>query len=40
MGAVNDRVSEGDIAIVNSDVIVDERVYDEIGDGDGGIEMR
>jgi hypothetical protein len=37
---VNDRVGEGDIAIVNSDAVVDERAYDEIGDGDGGIEMR
>jgi hypothetical protein len=40
MGAVNDGAGEGDGAIVNSGVVVDERAYDEIGDGDGDMEMR
>jgi hypothetical protein len=26
---------EGDVAIVNSGAVIDERVYDGIGDGDG-----
>jgi hypothetical protein len=38
MGAVNDGAGEGDVAIVNSGVVVDERAYNEIGDGD--MEMR
>jgi hypothetical protein len=40
MGAVNDGVGEGDVAIVNSGAVIDERAYDGIGDGDGGMEMR
>jgi hypothetical protein len=39
-GAMNDGVDEGDVAIVNSDAIIDERVCDGIGDGDGGMEIR
>jgi hypothetical protein len=37
---MNDGVDEGDVAIVNSDAIIDERVCDGIGDGDGGMEIR
>jgi hypothetical protein len=40
MGVVNDGVGEEDVDIVNSSAIVDERAYDGIGDGDGGMEMR
>jgi hypothetical protein len=40
MGAVNDGVCEGDVAIVNSGVVVDERAYDGIDDGDGVMGMR
>jgi hypothetical protein len=39
-GGVNDEIDEGDIAIMNSGAIVDERSYNGIGDGDGGMEMR
>jgi hypothetical protein len=39
-GAVNNGVDEGDVAIVNYGAIDDERVYDGIGDDDGGMEMR
>jgi hypothetical protein len=38
MGAVNDGVVEGDVAIVNFRVVIDERVYNGIGDG--GTKMR
>jgi hypothetical protein len=40
MGAVNDGVDEGDVAIVNFGATIDERAYDGIDDGDGGMEMR
>jgi hypothetical protein len=40
MGAVNDGADEGDVVIVNSGAVVDERACDGIGDGDGGMEMR
>ena len=34
----HDGVGEGDVAIVNFGT-VDEKAYDRIGDGDGGMEM-
>lgn len=40
MGVVNDGVGEGDVTIMNSSAIIDERAYDGIDDGDGGMEMR
>jgi hypothetical protein len=40
LGAANNGVSEGDIAIVNFGDVVDERAYNGIGDGDGGMDMR
>jgi hypothetical protein len=36
MGAVNDRVDEEDVVIVNSGAIVDERAYNGIGGMDMG----
>lgn len=40
MGVVNDEVGEGDVAVVNFGAVIDERAYDEISNGDGGMEMR
>jgi hypothetical protein len=40
MVTVSDGVGEGDVAIMNFGAVVDERAYDGIGDGDGGMEMR